>query len=151
MTRDDLADFIRRYAAGDTEPHEWQKFAIQHYADIETEHARVRLVRLALQQDSMSPIGIESDLQRIADVLMLPVEPATFYFRDGAAGILKETLPLTDNAIVAYEPYRSGAHFDMHEALRSGSPALCKYMHEDRCFSFTVIDAPEYGRLRVQL
>ncbi len=44
MTRAELADFIRRFADGRSEDHEWKHYITQHYKDIETELARVRLM-----------------------------------------------------------------------------------------------------------
>ena len=151
MTRAELADFIRRFADGTSELHEWEHHITQHYTDIETELARVRLVRLMHRQGSSSPIGIEANIRMVADILVGPVLTGTFYFEDGAAGILRETLPLTADGFISYEPYRSGSHYDMHEALRSGSQARCEYMHEGSRHSFTVVSAPDYGRLSVRV
>lgn len=151
MTRPEFAGFIRRFASGASDEHEWERFAVQHYADIETEQARVRLVRLVQRHGGQSPAGIEAELERIASILLLPVSPASFYFRDGAAGILLESLPLSAASVITYEPYRSGSHHDMHECLRSGSQPVCEYMHDERRHSFTVIAAPEYGRLSVRI
>jgi len=149
MSRATFADFIRRFAAGATGEHEWTQFVVQHYADIETEAARQRLVRVVEHHGSQSPVGIGPDLERIASILLLSVDPASFYYRAGAVGILAEPLPLTVSAVIAYEPYRSGSHLEFHQAVRSGARPVCEYMHEDRRYSFTVIDAPEYGRLSI--
>ncbi|MCF7788501.1 MAG: hypothetical protein K9N47_20435 [Prosthecobacter sp.] len=152
MTRPEFASFVRRFASGATDAHEWDHFAIQHYADIVTEQARVRLVRLLHRHELHSPVGIENELEQIASVLLLPVSPASFYYMGGAAGILREPLPIsTSSVIIAYEPYRSRAHRDMHEALLSGDQPICEYMYDDRRHSFTVIDAPEYGRLSIHV
>lgn len=151
MTRAELADFIRRFAGGTSEHHEWEQYITQHYTDIEMELARVRTVRLMHRQGTSSPIGIEANIRMIADMLMGPVLPGTFYFEDGAVGILRETLPIKADGIISYEPYRSGSHYDMHEALRSGSPARCEYMHDGDRHSFTAVDAPDYGRLSVRV
>ena len=151
MTRAELANFIRRFADGTSEHHEWEHYITQHYTDIETEVARARIMRLMHRQGSSSPIGIEANIRMVADMLMGPVLTGTFYFEDGAAGILRETLPLAGDDIISYEPYRSGSHFDMHEALRSGIQPRCEYMHDGRRHSFTVVDAPEYGRLSIRV
>jgi hypothetical protein len=151
MTSAELADFIRRYADGVSEPSEWERYVVQHYTDIETELGRVRLVRLVHRHGRASPAGIESDLRLVADMLMRPALPGTFYYEDGAAGILREPLPLASDGVVAYEPYRSSSHSDMHEALRSGSQPRCEYMHDGIRHAFTVSDAPEYGRLTVRV
>jgi hypothetical protein len=151
MSRSEFADFIRRFASGAADEHEWKKYAVQHYSDIVTEQARSRLVRLVLRHGSQSPIGIEAELEQIASLLLRPVSPASFYYKGGAAGILQETLPLMADSVIAYEPYRSGSHLDLHEDLRSGGQPVCEYMHDERRYSFIVIDAPEYGRLTVQI
>ncbi len=151
MTRAELADFIRRFADGTSEHDEWEYYITQHYTDIETEVARTRIMRLMHRKGGNSPIGIEADIRMVADMLMGPVLTGTFYFKDGAAGILRETLPLADDGIISYEPYRSGSHLDMHEALRSGIKPRCEYMHDGRRNSFTVVDAPEYGRLSISV
>lgn len=151
MTRVELADFIRRFADGRSEDHEWEHYINQHYEDIETELARVRLVRLMLHQGSSPSIGIEANIRMVADMLARPVLTGTFYFKDGAVGILREALPITVDGIISYEPYRSGSHFDMHETLLTGSQARCDYMQVGSRHSFTVVEAFGYGRLSIRV
>ena len=151
MTREEFASFLRRYAAGDSTEDEWTRYAVQHYEDIATESARSTLVRLVQQTEGGRSAELSHYLDGIAASLLQPFSDSSFYFRGGEAGILREALPLLTATTISYEPYRSGSDYDLHEAIRAGECPICEYMHEGRRHRFTVVSAPDYGQLEIQL
>lgn len=47
-SRKSLAEFIRKFAAGEGSADDWKRFAVTHYSDELMESVRIRLVRASI-------------------------------------------------------------------------------------------------------
>ena len=73
-----------------------------------------------------------------------------FLFDGRAVGVLDPaTLPATIG-ILTYMPYRSGAHYDMQQAIDVGDSPTCTFVRDGIEHSFVVDSCPAYGQLAVR-
>jgi hypothetical protein len=76
-------------------------------------------------------------------------EAANFFYMGGIVGYFKDGVCPQAPGRYRYIPCRSGAHYDMHVALRAGAHPRCTLRTRDRTISFAVIACPEYGILEL--
>ncbi|WP_367870687.1 hypothetical protein [Luteolibacter sp. Populi] len=150
MTRSELAAAIRKLAAGELTDEEWRAAMVNHYADIETESARSRAVRLHLNYEGLNESEVRSALNEIADSLEAPGQPGVFYFMENPVGTLGASIPEEGRVEISYEPTRSIFHGLMQGSCRDGQWTECEYWKDDVLQHFVVLSCPAYGRLLVE-
>lgn len=144
-----MASYIRRMAQGLLSPDEWETVMVNHYSDIETENARRRVVKAVIEGNPGS-VELSEKLHKIGDLLDLPIDERTFYFKNGAAGLLLDPIGRFGELDIDYEPMRSASHYELCLAISAGEHPQCEYMEGSHRKNFTVLKALGYGKLTVR-
>ena len=153
MTRSEMAAFIRKVAENSFDESEWSVVMVNHYEDIEIEHARAQTVRVRLDKSGIPDDATKRFLLGIASGLVQHSNGLEFYFQGRAVGVFSELPPIEGacEVEIEYEPFRGAGHYEMQAALRNGESPRCEYMRGGRKVGFTVIGSPSNRRLKVRL
>lgn len=75
----------------------------------------------------------------------------TFRFAGEPVGYFEDQVIPSTPGLYRYMPYRSITHLHMYQQIQESGSARCTYEHEGAEISFTVLECPEHGFLRLDL